>query len=136
MINAIPRSVDARVDLFGNTVVTLHIPRVEEEVTFITSSVVERDARHGPHLEPAAMLEDRRLLDASPLTGADHPIDRLAEELRASGLTGGALATAANEAVHNALRTSMAPPRCTPPLPRRSLVAPASVRTTPTCSLR
>lgn len=103
VINAIPRSVDARVDLFGNTVVTLHIPRVEEEVTFITSSVVERDARHGPHLEPTAMLEDRRLLDASPLTGADHPIDRLAEELRASGLTGGALATAANESVHNAL---------------------------------
>ena len=72
-------------------------------MTFVTSSVVERDARHGPHLEPAAMLQDRRLLDASPLTGADHPIDRLAEELRASGLTGGALATAANESVHNAL---------------------------------
>jgi transglutaminase-like putative cysteine protease len=103
VINAIPRTVDAQVDLFGNTVVTLNIPRVEEEVTFVTSSVVERDARHGPHLEPAAALEDRRLLDPSPLTGAGHPIDRLAEELRASGLTGGALATAANESVHNAL---------------------------------
>ena len=103
VLNAIPHSVDAGVDPFGNTVVTLNIPRVDEEVTFVTSSVVERDAQHGPHLEPAAMLEDRRLLDASPLTGADHTIDLLAEELRASGLTGGALATAANESVHNAL---------------------------------
>ena len=103
VINAIPRSVDACVDLFGNTVVTLHIPRVEEEVTFVASCVVERDARHGPHLEPAELLEDRRLLDASPLTGADRTIDLLAEELLASGLTGGALATAANECVHNAL---------------------------------
>jgi transglutaminase-like putative cysteine protease len=103
VLNAIPHSVDAGVDPFGNTVVTLNIPRVDEEVTFVTSSVVERDAQHGPHLELAAMLEDRRLLDASPLTGADPTIDLLAEELRASGLTGGALATAANECVHNAL---------------------------------
>ena len=103
VLNAIPRRIDARVDVFGNTVVTLNIPRVEEEVTFVTSSVVERDARHGPHLEPAAMLHDRRLLDATPLTGADPAIDLLAEELRSSGLTGGALAFAANECVHNAM---------------------------------
>lgn len=103
VLNAIPRSVDASVDVFGNTVVTLNIPRVEEEVTFVTTSIVERDAQHGPHLEPAAMLDDRRLLDATPLTGADHAIDRLAEELHASGLSGGALASAANEYVHNAL---------------------------------
>src|SRR5580704_11175845 len=51
VLNATPRSVDAIVDAFGNTVVTLDIPRVEEEVTFVTSSVVERDMQHGPHLE-------------------------------------------------------------------------------------
>ena len=103
VLNATPQSVDAGVDVFGNTVVTLNIPRVDEEVTFVTSSIVERDAQHGPHLEPAALLWDRRLLDATPLTSSDQTIDRLAEELRASGLTGGALASAANECVHNAL---------------------------------
>jgi transglutaminase-like putative cysteine protease len=103
VLDATPRSVDVSVDGFGNTVVTLSIPRVEREVTFVTSSVVERDARHGPHLVPAATLADRRLLDATPLTGTDQTIDRLAAELRASGLTGGALAAAANECVHNAM---------------------------------
>src|ERR1700722_14302607 len=103
VLDAIPRRIDAGVDAFGNTVVTLNIPHVEKEVTFVTSSVVERDAHHGPHLVPEAMLEDRSLLDSTPLTDAGGGIDRLAEELRASGLTGGALATAANECVHNSL---------------------------------
>jgi transglutaminase-like putative cysteine protease len=103
LLNATARSVDAIEDAFGNTVVTLDIPRVEEEVTFVTASVVERDVQHGPHLEPAALLDDRRLLDATPLTGADHAIDSLAAELQASGLTGGALASAANTCVHNAM---------------------------------
>lgn len=103
VINAIPRRVDASVDAFGNTVVTLTIPRVEEEVTFVTSSIVERDAQHGPHLVPIATLRDRRLRDETPLTTADDAVDLLAAELRASGLTGGALAHAANECVHNAM---------------------------------
>jgi transglutaminase-like putative cysteine protease len=101
VLDAIPRRVDASVDAFGNTILTLNIPRVEREVTFVTSSIVERDAQHGPHLVPAAMLDDRRLLDATPLTGADRAIDRLADQLRAGGLSGGALASAANESVHN-----------------------------------
>ncbi len=103
VLDAIPRRIDASVDSFGNTVVTLNIPHVEKEVTFVTSSVVERDAHHGPHLVPGAMLEDRSLLDATRLTDAGGSIDRLVEELRVSGLTGGALATAANECVHNSL---------------------------------
>ena len=103
VLGAIPQRVDASVDAFGNTVVTLSIPRVEQEVTFATWSIVERNAQHGPHLEPAAMLTDRRLIESTPLTSADHTIETLADELRASGLTGGALAAAANECVHNAL---------------------------------
>ncbi len=103
VVDATPRHVDVNVDEFGNTVVTLAIPRVEREVTFVTSSIVERDARHGPHLVPATMLDDRRLLDTTRLTEADRTIEMLAEELRASGLTAGALASAANECVHNAL---------------------------------
>ena len=103
VIDATPRHVDVNVDAFGNTVVTLTIPQVEREVTFVTSSIVERDARHGPHLVPATMLEDRRLLDPTPLTGPDRTINLLAEELAASGRSGAALASAANECVHNAL---------------------------------
>ena len=103
VLDATPRRVDASVDVFGNTVVLLEIPRVEREVTFVISSIVERDARHGPHLVPAAMLEDRHLLDATPLTGADAAIDRLATTLRAGGLTGSALAHAANHCVHEAM---------------------------------
>ncbi len=103
VLDATPQRVHASVDAFGNTILTLNIPRVEREVTFVTSSIVERDARHGPHLVPDSMLEDRRLLDATPLTGTDATIDLLADELRASGLTGAALAAAANESVHNAL---------------------------------
>jgi transglutaminase-like putative cysteine protease len=103
VLDATPRQVDVNVDEFGNTVVTLTIPRVEREVTFVTSSIVERDARHGPHLVPATMLEDRRLLDPTGLTGADPTITLLAEELGASGLSGAALALAANERVHTAL---------------------------------
>ena len=103
VLDAKPQRVDASVDWFGNTVVTLNIPRVEREVTFVSSSIVERDARHGPHLVPASMLDDRRLLETTPLTGADDAIDGLADELRASGLAGAALAAAANECVHNSL---------------------------------
>jgi len=103
ILDATPRQVDVSVDEFGNTILTLEIPLVEREVTFVTSSIVERDARHGPHLVPATILEDRRLLDPTALTGADPTIDLLAEELRASALSGGALASAANECVHNAL---------------------------------
>jgi len=103
VLDATPRRVDSSLDAFGNTIVTLHIPRVEQEVTFVTSCIVERDARHGPHLVSASMLDDRRHLDPTPLTGSDHTIDLLADELRASCLTGAALASAANECVHNAM---------------------------------
>ena len=103
VLDATPQRVDASVDVFGNTVLTLNIPQVEKEVTFVTSSIVERDARHGPHLVPASVLEDRRLLDATPLTGAGHAINVLVEELRSSGLRGAALVAAANECVHNAM---------------------------------
>jgi len=103
VLDATPRRVDAGVDVFGNTVVMLEIPRVEREVTFVMSSIVERDARHGPHLVSAAMLEDRNLLDATPLTAPDAAIDRLAARLRAGGLTGSALANAANACVHDAM---------------------------------
>lgn len=104
VVNAVPRQVDVGRDSFGNTVITLSIPRVEREVTFVSSTVVERDAHHGPHLVPASLLRHRLLLDATTLTAPDAAIDMLVERLRATGLTGGSLAHAANESVHEALR--------------------------------
>jgi len=103
VVDAIPERIEASVDVFGNTIVTLDIPHVEHEVTFVTSSTVERDTQHGPHLEPAALLADRRLLDPTPLTSADRTIGMLAAELRASGLRDGGLVAAANECVHNTM---------------------------------
>ncbi len=103
VLGATPQQIDATLDAFGNTVVTLSIPLVETEVTFVSSSVVERDPHHGPHLVEPSLLQDRRMLDATPLTTADGPINRLARELQASGLAAGALAYAANQRVHEVL---------------------------------
>jgi transglutaminase-like putative cysteine protease len=103
VLGATPQQIDATLDAFGNTVVMLSIPLVETEVTFVSSSVVERDRHHGPHLVEPSLLRDRRLLDATPLTTADGAINRLARELRASGLAASALAYAANERVHEVL---------------------------------
>src|SRR5580704_7445566 len=36
VLDATPKRVDASEDVFGNTVLTLNIPRVEKEVTFVT----------------------------------------------------------------------------------------------------
>jgi transglutaminase-like putative cysteine protease len=103
VLGAIPQQVDASMDGFGNTVVMLSIPLVETEVTFVSSSVVERDLRHGPHLVDGSLLQDRRLHDATRLTTADGAVNRLARELRASDLTASALAHAANLRVHDVL---------------------------------
>jgi transglutaminase-like putative cysteine protease len=103
VLGATPQQIDATLDAFGNTVVTLSIPLVETEVTFVSSSVVERDPHYGPHLVAPSLLQDRRMLDATPLTTADGPINRLARELQASGLAAGALAYAANQRVHEVL---------------------------------
>jgi transglutaminase-like putative cysteine protease len=103
VLGATPHQIDATVDAFGNTVVMLSIPLVETEVTFVSSSVVERDPHHGPHLVEPWLLQDRRLLDATPLTTADGPINRLARELQASGLAASDLAYAANQRVHEVL---------------------------------
>lgn len=100
VLDATPRRVHVSADVFGNVVVDVSIPLVEEEVTFVSWSVVERDVRHGPHVTSASLLDDRRMLDPTPLTTPDRTIDMLADELRGRGLTGASLAHSANECIH------------------------------------
>jgi transglutaminase-like putative cysteine protease len=94
IVDATPRSVRATSDGFGNHIVDIEVPYVAEQVTFISSSVVERSTGH-LHLVAGGLLEDRRLLDATDLTRADDDISTLIAELEGTSLHGEALAIAA-----------------------------------------
>src|SRR5450756_2236713 len=76
IVDATPRMVRAGSDDFGNHVVDIEVPYVAEQVTFISSSIVERRTDH-EHLTSGALLHDRRLLDTTPLTAADGDLDAL-----------------------------------------------------------
>jgi transglutaminase-like putative cysteine protease len=99
VVDATPRRVRATPDAFGNHVVDIDVPYVAEQVTFLSSSVVERSTM-SMHLASARLLRDRRLLEPTPLTTPDADLDGLIEELRATGFEGAELATAACLRVH------------------------------------
>lgn len=96
--------VRAAADGFGNHVLDINIPYVEEQVTFISWSIVERSADHRPHLTASAQLQDRRLLDATRLTAPDGALGALVDELRATRLDGAELAAAACVLVFERMR--------------------------------
>lgn len=98
VVDAAPRRMRAAPDDFGNHVVDIEVPYVAEQVTFISWSVVERDADH-PHLAATSLLHDRRLLEPTPLTTADEQLEGLIAELRATSLGGAELAGAACQRV-------------------------------------
>ncbi|HSP64831.1 MAG TPA: transglutaminase family protein [Candidatus Deferrimicrobium sp.] len=103
VVDATPRHVRAAPDGFGNHVVDIEVPYVAEQVTFLSSSVVERRADH-QHLASASLLHDRRLLDTTPLTVADGDLDAVIGDLRDTRLQGGELALAACKRVHELMR--------------------------------
>lgn len=103
VVDATPRRVRAAADDFGNHVVDIEVPYVAEQVTFLSSSVVERRRDHA-HLASGSMLHDRRLLDTTPLTAADGDLDALINDLRDSRLHGGELALAACQRVYELMR--------------------------------
>ncbi len=103
VVDATPRHVRAAPDGFGNHVVDIEVPYVAEQVTFLSSSVVERRADH-QHLASGALLHDRRLLDTTPLTSADGDLDAVIRDLRDTRLQGGELALAACQRVHELMR--------------------------------
>ena len=75
----------ARKDAFGNLVVDLSVPRVEQSIAFEAWMVVERRANAGRHRVHGAWLRDRRFLDPSPLTQPDDALREAAAGLMATG---------------------------------------------------
>ena len=60
-----------RADRFGNVVVEISIPEVDEAVDFDVSLIVERWTGQGPHLEPATRQALNIYLQPSALTRPD-----------------------------------------------------------------
>jgi transglutaminase-like putative cysteine protease len=104
VFHAVPRRVTDILDSFGNHVVDITIPMVTTEVTFVSWSVVERDAKHGPHLAASAWLRDPRLLTSTRLTTADAGLRDLADEMAATGLRDADLAETVCGRVHQEMR--------------------------------
>jgi transglutaminase-like putative cysteine protease len=98
VVDATPKRVRAATDDFGNHVVDIEVPYVAEQVTFVSWSVVERSI-DCPHLTAGALLDDRRLLDPTPLTSPDAAIEELIRDLRDPRLDAAELAAAACEKV-------------------------------------
>jgi transglutaminase-like putative cysteine protease len=95
-------TTNSTLDGFGNRVLEVHIPHVEEEVAFETRLVVERrlDGRHLPRV-PAA--EAMRFRAAPPLTAADRAIAEISRQLRARYSEPEEFAEAVNSWVYEAM---------------------------------
>jgi transglutaminase-like putative cysteine protease len=74
--------VRTRRDGFGNTVVGLSVPRVEQSIDFDAWMAVRRRNDAGPHRVRGALLQSRGLLEPSPLTLPDHSLREVAANLR------------------------------------------------------
>ena len=75
-------------DVFENTVLNLHVPRVEKAIDFEAWIVVERCAGRGPHHVPITRLSDTALLEPSTLTQPDDRLREVAATLMAEGHQG------------------------------------------------
>ncbi len=84
-----------RADRFGNVVVEISIPRVEQAVEFDVSLIVERSTRQAPHLEAATTQARDVYMLPSALTRPDAALRAAAAELAASREKGADLASAA-----------------------------------------
>jgi len=92
------------VDGFGNHVIDVQAARVGQVLEFETWSVAERGAVEGPTRLGPESLHDPRLLEPSPLTWPDRPLEDAAHRLAASGDTGVALARRINTWVFRLMR--------------------------------
>jgi transglutaminase-like putative cysteine protease len=96
----------SHLDEFGNFVIDLHIPHIEQSIDFEAWIVVERCANQGPHMLPRAVLSDPRYLEPSALTQPDDALRQLAAPLLADEVLREpiALARRINTLVHDTLR--------------------------------
>src|ERR1700680_941643 len=67
---------------FGNEILALDVPYVEESIAFALRSTVVRDARFGPHLVAARALRDRPLHGRRRLIRVDAALADAAAALR------------------------------------------------------
>jgi transglutaminase-like putative cysteine protease len=92
-----------RRDAFGNIVVDLSVPRVEQTIDFEAWMVVERRGNTGPHRIRGTWLGDRRLLEPSGLTQPDEVMREAAAGLIATGAEPLELAALISSWVHRAM---------------------------------
>src|ERR1700682_803099 len=92
-----------RKDAFGNMVVDLSVPLVENTIEFEAWMVVQRRADTGPHRVRGAWLRDRRLRDPTPLTLPDDTLCRAAADLIATDAEPLGLAARISSWVHRAM---------------------------------
>lgn len=91
-------------DRFGNRILSLHAAHVAHTITFTAWIVVEREADAAPVAITEGAYRDRAFRQPSPLTVPDDALLAAAEEWRASGLTGLALARRINAWVYGQMR--------------------------------
>lgn len=105
-VTGAPSTVRSRTDGFGNHVVSVHAPVVEEAVEFEIWAVVRRDPRREAGFLPTAALGDRRLLRSTPLTRPDAALADVARSLAARRGEGSGIAVAERVCswAHGALR--------------------------------
>jgi transglutaminase-like putative cysteine protease len=90
-----------RGDRFGNVVLQISIPKVEEAVDFDVSLIVERSTGQRPHLETVTRQALNVYLLPSALTRPDAALRAAAAELALSGEKGAELAIAASGWVYS-----------------------------------
>jgi transglutaminase-like putative cysteine protease len=93
-----------RADRFGNVVVEVSIPKVEETVDFDLSLTVERLTGRGPHLEAATTQALETYLLPSALTRPDAALRAVATELACTGDMGADLARIVGGWVYRRMR--------------------------------
>ena len=94
--------LENRHDRFGNEVVEVFVPRVQETIEFVAEVSVERSATD-PNRVPGAKLTHGYLIEPSALTEADERIREAAERLAASSAWGLPLADRMNDWVYQSM---------------------------------
>ncbi len=93
-------SLERSYDTFGNVIVDISVDHVPSSIDFTAWIVLERETSVDGSDEREPLVPDLRLLQPTELTAPDDALRRVADDLRAEGLTGLALAERVNARVH------------------------------------
>lgn len=92
-----------QVDHFGNTLISIAIPHVEQSIEFEAWILVERQNSGEPHTIPADQASHARYIEPSSLTRPDEALSELARQLQAEHPSARELAYAINTRVYQEL---------------------------------